>query len=260
MGVTLVLARKFYLCFILAFLIGKNVSAAEQLESTGVSFAASNTIAPYFYPEQPGGIQYELLKHALDTDNMHISRVDLAPNKRALRLTLARKTDCLVNAPEGMTGLHYTRSLNEYQNSIFTLVSNELEINSINDLSNISLIGFQNATRYLGQDFNDMAKQHKSYLEVANQQSQVIMLFTNRVQSVVLEREVFAYYRRLLKHKVDTSQLVQEKKFFSPAPRKLACRNPKLAKRIDQAIANFRLSPKYQEILSKISLITAPQP
>lgn len=246
-------AHRLCLCLILACSIGINL-AAEPLESKGVSFAASSTIAPYFYPEQPGGIQYELLKYALDTGGMHISHVELAPNKRALRLTLARKTDCLVNAPEGITGLYYTRSLNEYQNSVFTLASSELAISSIEDLNNMSLLGFQNATRYLGKEFSDMAKQHKGYLEVANQQSQIIMLFTNRVQAVVLEREIFAYYRRLLRHKVDTSQPVTEQQLFSPAPRRLACRNPELAKRIDKAIATFRLSPQYHEILNKITL------
>ncbi len=251
---------KFYLFLVLCSTLvswpaESNNSQVDQEVSLGISFAASDTIAPYFYPEQPGGIQYELLKHALENSNMHISHIELAPNKRALRLTLAGKADCLVNAPEGISSLHYTQSLNEYKNSVFTLDSEQLNISSIASLNQMTLLGFQNAVRYLGEDFAEMARAHEGYSEVTNQQSQIVMLFTKRVQAVVLEREIFAHYRRLLKNRVDTSQLVKEWPLFAPAPRKLACKSPQIAQRLNQAIASFRSSKEYQSILEKVSLI-----
>ncbi|MCU7376057.1 hypothetical protein PEC18_36045 [Paucibacter sp. O1-1] len=65
-----------------------------------------------------------------------------------------------------------------------------------------------------------LTKQNPLYSEISNQKSQVVMLFNGHIQSVVLERRIFEYYRHLLPKKLDTSQAVTEVALFCTSRKK----------------------------------------
>ena len=203
------------------------------------TFAVSNTIPPYFFANGQSGIQYDRLAAALAKQHMSIDHIYLSPNKRAIRQVSSKNVDCLINAPDNLDGLYYTRSLISYQNSVFTLASKAIIIENISDLANHSVMGFQNATQYLGRAFYDMAKGNPEYGESNSQRSQVMMLFSGRVDAIILERRIFDYYRRRLKFKLDTSATTQEHPLFTQAPRKIACHDKSLAEKIDLGIAQL---------------------
>jgi polar amino acid transport system substrate-binding protein len=223
------------LLFFLCYFIPQLTLLAEP-QPQEISFAVSNSIPPFFFPDRKSGIQYDLLKEALATQNLIIKQLYFSPNKRAIRQVKSHLVDCLINAPDNIEGLFYTHSLIDYQNSIFTLASSELTIESVADLANLSINGFQNATRYLGEDFKQMAALNPKYNESNSQRSQVLMLFNKHVQAVVLERQIFAYYQEQLTHKLDTSTPVFEHQIFTPAQRRIACFDSKLAEIIDMGI------------------------
>lgn len=214
-----------------------------------ISFSTSNSIAPYFFTDENTGVQYDLLKAALDSENIDIKEIVHAPNLRAQRLVKTNKIDCMINAPDNVAGLFYTQSLLEYQNSVFYLSRNNLKIEQINDLSALSILGFQNSKQYLGDKFKDIANANPNYSEITNQKSQVVMLFNGYVEVIVLERRIFEYYRHLLKSKLDTSIPVTEVALFDPAQRKIACYDQKTTNRVDSAITTLKQSYRYQEIL-----------
>lgn len=215
---------------------------ANHVPVKGVSFAVSNSIPPYFYADKKSGLQYDLLKAALATQNLTISQLYFSPNKRAARQVQTHNVDCLINAHPNIEGLFYTQSLIEYQNSVFSLSENQFVINSIADLLTISLNGFQNATKYLGQEFRDMSRNNRQYNESNSQRSQVLMLFTGRVEAIVMERRIFEHYRKLLAHKIDTEQAISEHSLFAPAQRKIACFNDTLRMQIDEGISSLKQS------------------
>lgn len=227
------------LLFLLCYLFPQLTLLANPTPH-GISFAVSNSIPPYFFADGKSGMQYDLLEHALTTQQLTISQLYFSPNKRAIRQVKSHLVDCLINAPENIEGLSYTDSLIDYQNSIFTLTSGKLTIESIADLTDLSLNGFQNATRYLGEDFKQMAALNHSYNESNSQRSQVLMLFTKRVDAIVLERRIFAYYQELLQHRIDTSLPVSEHQIFAPAERKIACFDSKVTEAINKGIKQIR--------------------
>lgn len=214
-----------------------------------ISFSTSNSIAPYFFTDENAGVQYDLLKTALNSENIDIKEIVHAPNLRAQRLVKTNKIDCMINAPDNVEGLFYTQSLLEYQNSVFYLSRNNLQIEQFNDLSALSILGFQNSKQYLGDEFKDIANANPHYSEITNQKSQVVMLFNGYVEVIVLERRIFEYYRHLLKSKLDTSIPVTEVVLFDPAQRKIACHDQIIANRVDSAITTLKQSYRYQEIL-----------
>lgn len=217
---------------------------------TQISFSTSNSIAPYFFANKSQGVQYELLVTALELSDIAMTELVHAPNLRAQRLVSTKRIDCMINTPEHVEGMFYTQSLIEYQNSVFYLTKNKLNIHKIEDLKSISMLGFQNAAKYLGEEFSEISMQNPLYSEISNQKSQVVMLFNGHIQSVVLERRIFEYYRHLLQKKLDTSQAVTEVALFAPAERKIACHDKHTAAVLDQAITTLKQSYHYQEILS----------
>ena len=214
-----------------------------------ISFSTSNSIAPYFFADKPQGMQYDLLVAALELNDITIKELVHAPNLRAQRLVNTRKIDCMVNTPDNVEGMFYTQSLIEYQNSVFYLTKNNLQINDVQDLKPITMLGFQNAKQYLGDEFKAIATTSSNYSEISNQKSQVVMLFNGHTQSIVLERRIFEYYRHLLRDKLDTNLAVTELALFAPAERKIACHDEHTAAIVDRAISSLKQSYRYQEIL-----------
>ncbi|GGP45973.1 transporter substrate-binding domain-containing protein [Shewanella saliphila] len=228
----------------------QTIQQALLPDITQISFSTSNSIAPYFFANKPQGVQYDLLVTALKLSGISMTELVHAPNLRAQRLVDTKRIDCMINTPNHVDGMFYTQSLIEYQNSVFYLSKNKLNINKIEDLKSISILGFQNATKYLGEEFSEVTKQNPLYSEISNQKSQVVMLFNGHIQSVVLERRIFEYYRHQLRHKLDTSLAVTEVALFAPAERKIACHNKDTAAVLDNAITTLKQSYQYQEILS----------
>ncbi|WP_445777601.1 substrate-binding periplasmic protein [Shewanella sp.] len=234
-------------------LVDQHAAYFQQMPTTPikqVSFSTSNSIAPYFFADQPQGVQYDLLVAALKLEGMHIKEIVHAPNLRAQRLVQSKKVDCMINTPDNVQGLFYTQSLIEYQNSVFYITKNKLAIHEIQDLNNVTVLGFQNAKQYLGEEFKALATDHANYSEISNQKSQVVMLFNGHIQSVVLEQRIFEYYRHLLKDRLNTGVSVTEVPLFDPAERKIACHDKNTAAAVNHAISSLKQSYQYQEILS----------
>lgn len=222
-----------------------NHATAQQ----DVSFSVSNSIPPFFFENTNKGVQYALLAAALDSQELHIKEVIFAPNRRTINLISSEKIDCLINAPAGLTHLYYTQSLLDYQNLVYTLADTKLAVTDIASLGTLSLMAFQNATRYLGDDFAAMAKMNPDYLELTNQQSQISLLFSRRVQAIVIEKHIFTYYRQQLNHKLSTQLPINEYYFFPPSPRPIACTNAQLAEKIDRGIHQIKANGEYRRIL-----------
>ncbi|MGX9460020.1 substrate-binding periplasmic protein [Shewanella sp. A14] len=228
----------------------QNYSKKINSVTESISFSTSNSIAPYFFTDKNVGIQYDLLKAALDEQGIEIREIVHAPNLRSQRLVKKNIIDCMINAPDNVEGLFYTQSLIEYQNSVFYLSRNDLHIEQVHDLSAFSILGFQNAKQYLGDEFKQVANTNPHYSEITNQKSQVVMLFNGYIQVIVLERRIFEYYRHLLKSKLNTSIPVTEVALFNPAQRKIACHDEAIANRVNSAITSLKQTYRYQEILN----------
>ncbi|WP_144206795.1 type 2 periplasmic-binding domain-containing protein [Shewanella donghaensis] len=214
-----------------------------------ISFTTSNSIEPYFFVNEKRGLQYELLSAALSMNNILLGEVTFATNLRALRLVKTKKTDCIINSPSNSDGLFLTQSLIEYQNSVFFLNKNKLEIDEIEDLKNYSLVGFQNAHQYLGQEFLALSKTHNNYHEIANQKNQVLMLFGERIQAIILEQRIFDYYRRQIENQIKSTYEVTKITLFDQAPRYIACHDPDTAILVNEAISLLKQTNLYQQIL-----------
>lgn len=218
-----------------------------------ITFAVSNSIEPFFFTDTNTGLQYELLETALSLHNIEMGSITYATNLRSMRLVKNNEVDCIINAPANAHHLFYTQSLIDYQNSVFFLSKNKLNIKTISDLSKYPLLGFQNASQYLGKEFAKVAMDHMDYYEASNQKNQVAMLFGGHIHVIVLEQRIFEYYREQLKGKADITQEVTQLALFDKAPRPIACYDADIAKTVDEAITLLKQSHLDEEILNRLN-------
>ena len=131
--------------------------------------------------------------------------------------------------------------------------SRGLSIRSVADLKDKSVIAFQNADRYLGQEFGRMAAGNRQYKEMAQQEAQTHMLLLGRIDVAVMDESIFRYYRQKLiaERKAEQAQEYVGHDIFPPTPYKAAFVDRKIRDNFNRAIAVMRKDGRYEAIYRK---------
>ncbi|WP_303557135.1 ABC transporter substrate-binding protein [Agarivorans sp. 2_MG-2023] len=106
--------------------------------------------------------------------------------------------------------------LPEYQTVAIHLNKTDLDISTINDLQDKSILAHQRASLFYGDDYQRIALSNKEkslYQETSKQQSQILMLFKERVDVIVLAHEIFNYFKARTEYKNTDTEYVVSKIF-----------------------------------------------
>jgi polar amino acid transport system substrate-binding protein len=143
----------------------------------------------------------------------------------------------------------YSGNFMQYHNRAFALKSQHLSISSPRDLTDKRVIAFQNARKYLGEDFGRIAAANPRYKEMARQKGQTLMLLLGRADVVVMDESIFRFY---------LNELVAEGRaadhdyvafdVFPPTPFKAAFNDPKVRDAFDRGIAAMRKDGRYDAL------------
>lgn len=139
-----------------------------------------------------------------------------------------------------------------YQNVAVFLAERELNINSIDDLSGLSVAAFQRANKYLGEDYNAKVAQSSEYREVADQLKQIDMLFTGQVEAIILDINIFTYFCK--RHK----EAIYQNRFsvhsvFNKQHYSAGFKSKLLKVKFDKGISKIKRSGQYQKILTNLN-------
>ena len=138
-------------------------------------------------------------------------------------------------------GLYYSCPYIRYQNVVVSLEVQQLVINQLSDLKNLSVLAFQNASAALGDEFRDIAKQSFKYRETVEQRTQVESLHKLRVQAVVMDINIFYYHH----DKISPPQQVKIHPLFPASYYRAAFRKAEDAKAFDTALKAMLQDSKY---------------
>ena len=108
--------------------------------------------------------------------------------------------------------VYYSDEYITYNNIVVSI--NDFQINNLKDLKNKKIIAFQNATIYLGKEFENEVKNNKNYAEIANQEAQVASLMNGRTEVIVIDENIFKYYYK--KSKLFKQKSYKVYRIFSP--------------------------------------------
>ena len=124
-------------------------------------------------------------------------------------------------------------------------------ISKVSDLKSKNIIAFQNATKYLGNEFATMAKLNDKYREEAKQITQNKLLYKSRTDVVVGDQNIFKYFTKQIKDEIDTNQEVQYHNLFPKTEYTLGCHSKKIIDDFNVGLATIKKNGTYEKIVSK---------
>lgn len=140
-----------------------------------------------------------------------------------------------------------------YQNVAVSLKSKQLKIESIEDLANYSVASFQKADKILGPDFENAMNQSPLFLQVADQKRQPNLLIKERVDVVVMDKNIFNYFARELKIEKIESQFVFHH-IFSKSHYRMAFKDRQNIALFNKTFMEYSASKSYQTLLAQYHL------
>ena len=215
-----------------------------------LNIAIGLSLPPYVFPDTDTGMELDVVQIIFEKLGYSVTPV-YVPYARVLTHLKSNKVQgaMTINESSGVKDVFYTDSHITYQNVAVSLTSNNFEINNIKELDQYTVLAFQNATKYLGNDFLDMSNNNPLYKETAKQQSQVPMLYLKRYQLVVLDINIFKYYKKHNKD-YDFSSPITYHQLFPKTDYKLALTNKDLRDKFNIELLKLKESGQYNEIMS----------
>jgi len=206
---------------------------------------------PYVMESGKAGVELEIADQALAAGGCKMIAMQFPPS-RGLGMLRAGLIEGLMTVDEGIGGSGYfSDPYIVYQNVATTLSNRHIQLNSIEDLANYSVAGFQNATVILGERFKQVTAHHKDYKEYSYQLLQDNLLYTGRVDVVVGDRLIFRYFSTRMQPAIDASQPVTFHTIFPPNPRKAVFRSAEIRDRFNAGLKAIRSNGQYDAILKK---------
>lgn len=151
--------------------------------------------APWAYRDAQGaitGVDYDIVKAILQREGID-AEFELYSYNRLLKLFSEHKLDIASPVAVPYPGAFYSQPYFAVQDVVVSKGNKQLSITTLNDLTDKTIVAYQQASEVLGPDFAATIKK-AYYLEEADRQKQFELLMNDRVQLVVGDARVLAFY------------------------------------------------------------------
>jgi polar amino acid transport system substrate-binding protein len=207
---------------------------------------------PYVF-ERGDGITVDIVRSSLEPQGYEVVPV-FVPMGRGFELFAEKRLDgvTIVRDGSGLDG-HYSDVFVQYHNHAFALKPRGLKLRNVDDLFGLTILAFQNASKFLDPEFTRVTAGNPNYREVADQETQVLMLLMGRADVAVMDESIFRFYREKLISEGKVSRSVEYEVFslFSPTPYKTAFTDATVRDDFNRGLAALRASGGYDAIYRK---------
>jgi polar amino acid transport system substrate-binding protein len=234
-------------CFKIAlwYLMGFYIATTAYADD--IEVAVSFAVRPYVLSETDTGIELDIVREALAYKG-HTILPKYYPYARVLRSFKSTDAVMLVTEEADLQHANYSDAYIIYQNVAVSLQKHDLTINQINDLKNKRIIAFQDAAYYLGDEYRQVIQKNPNYHELPKQENQIALLFMERADVIILDVNIFEYYKQNTKL-VDTSEPITIHKIFPENHFKIAFKNSKIRDDFNEGLRKLHETGRYEEIL-----------
>ena len=235
----------YYLNVICIMLVG---SASAQTKDA-VQLVAGLPKPPFIIEKQGRGLQLDIIRSALEMSD-HDTHFIHMPAGRSITGFYSTNADGVITLlPDyDHPALNMSKPYITYQNVVVSLSENKFNIETIKDLSDKSIIAFQNARKFLGDEFVDMVSYSIDYREIHDQKQQIEMLFLRRVQAIIIDINIFKYF---IKHQSKNFSIkpVSFHYIFNERRYSAGFKSKEIRDKFDQNIQIMRANGSYQLIV-----------
>ncbi|MAD45426.1 MAG: hypothetical protein CMI02_07525 [Oceanospirillaceae bacterium] len=225
------------------------VLALAPCHADTVTVAVGLALPPYVLADENRGAELDVVREALAVKG-HTLKPVYVPFRKVVPLVVDGEVDAsmTLNEDSGAASLFYSGVHMVYQNVAVSLTDRNIDVSSVEDLGKYWVLGFQDASKYLGDEYARMAEENPRYGETSRQKSQVSMLFKERVDVVVSDKNIFNWYRRQQKG-ANVRRAVTQFALFPPTNYKVAFNKEALRNDFDAGLEQLKTSGRYAEIL-----------
>jgi polar amino acid transport system substrate-binding protein len=251
---------------LLASFLCVNSSARDLVEGgkasscQSLNIGVSISIPPWVIKDQDKGIELDLLRQSFNPEQYCVEPNYLSVSL-AFQLFEQGKLDGLLNAGGDVNQGYLSQPVVTFQNVAVSMQEKAFpKVIDIPFLADKSVVAFQKASRFLGDQFSEMAAKNDQYKEVAEQRLQLNLLFIRDVDFIVLDRSIFGYYwsealkdKRLARFRGQFSRPVTMHALFAPTPYPFLFKDEQVRDTFNAGLAALRKSGEYKKILNSYS-------
>lgn len=236
--------------FLIIMMMGALLCPASHAESRELTFAVGLALAPYNIPEKNCGIETDIVREALELKGYRI-KTKYVPFARRIREILEGEVDGVLTVNENSDiDVFFSDQHIACENVAISLRKNNFKIEKIGDLKDKGILTFQDAKKYLGNEFLAAAEASPDYREISKQQLQINLLYGDRVDVIVLDKNIF-YHHRNRNQMVDTTQGIDIWYIFPKVPFRVGFVDKKVRDDFNDGLKQLRSSGRYDEIIKK---------
>ena len=230
---------------------GQAHAQAQALKVQEIHVGMGLPKPPYIMESGTAGLDYEIAKRALAAGGYTMVS-QMLPQTRALAMMRSGQLDGMLSVSEGIGGPGYfTDTYVTYRNVATTLSRRNIKLSQVEDLTHYSVAAFQTASLVLGDRYAQVVTGHSDYREVPSQATQNKLLFLGRVDVVVGDQLIFAYFNDKLETQINSKQPVTFHRLFPESPRKALFRDMRVRDAFNAGLKTIRMDGTYDAIVTR---------
>lgn len=164
-----------------------------QAQGAELRIAFGQSLAPYADEKTGQGLEIDIIRAALKTVGHTLVPVFLPQARVPLAMRDAQFDGAATLTPDSGVAGAYSEVYVHYLDMVVAPKGRLQQPLRMADLQKLRVVGFQNASLYLGPEYAAMVKTNPRYSEQANQLSQVRMLFGRQADAIVCDPRIFEY-------------------------------------------------------------------
>jgi len=218
-------------------------------QDNAIDLVAGLPKPPFILEENGKGLQLDLIREALASEQLDVNFVHMPLGRNITGFQRVNADGIITLLPEyDHPALYMSKPYITYQNVAISLAEKRFNIRNIDDLSNKSITAFQNAKKFLGEQYNKAVAFSMDYREVQDQKKQLDMLFLRRAEVIIMDLNIFKW---ILKHSAID---IYNKPFnvhyiFNERPYSAGFRSKALRDKFDLGIQQMKENGNYQLVM-----------
>ncbi len=200
------------------FLTILSAAVFAPAQAKEINMAIGFSLGPYAV-SNGRGMLVDITREAIEAAG-HTVNFTFMTNKESIKAFEQGVFDAVAMTRAAEDKFYYSEPVITIENVAITLKSANITINSLADLGKYEVMAFSGARTFLGPEFATAVSNNPRYIEVANQQTQVHMLYDKRAQVMIAGKTIFSYYLKKLQLRQsiapDSSAQYQFAEIFPP--------------------------------------------
>ena len=241
-----------------AFKTGVFCILLGQLFTIGTALAAQNNpirvatranLPPYIIQNATSGIEVDVVRAIFQEMGRSVEFVQM---DRVAMIERFEQNDVEGALTQGATATSHGCLTDWYmvhQNVGFSLYDSKIELNVLDDLSELAVVTFQNAKTFLGEPFKSIADANPRYQEIAPQGRHIGMLYRGEVDVIVGDEWIIRYVQRHHFEKTAEYYGLQLHQIMPPTLYSARFQNQSTCDNFNRALAAIRTSGLYSDIV-----------